>query len=272
MATINSVLIGDERTQRDITQSFVKTQIKNDRVDVVANSSLIPAFETTPVSHLTDAEEKEITDQAIKQCNGGSDESCMRNTTDRARQSKLEQKMKEAHSSATVVKGRRMTVKYTDEYGEDHTVVVPEGQTFQLDKVAGGEKKASLLSSLPELPTASETTMKILGILSVIIMSFLYAFSVVATYKTLTVDYSRTVAIAGTVAAVMFPYLGFFIMFGYFLIREVYKYQTDSLQPRIMAWAITIALGFAYFSTATLVALFTRFKDWIVGVFQPTKK
>jgi len=61
-------------------------------------------------------------------------------------------------------------------------------------------------------------------------------------------------------------------MFGYFLIREVYKYQTDSLQPRIMAWAITIALGFAYFSTATLVALFTRFKDFIVGVFQPPKK
>jgi hypothetical protein len=61
-------------------------------------------------------------------------------------------------------------------------------------------------------------------------------------------------------------------MFGYFLIREVYTNPVDAVEPRFLAWVITIALAFAYFSTAAIVALFTQVKDYIVGVFQPIKK
>jgi hypothetical protein len=277
MATIEAVLIGDEKAQRDITQSFVRDQVKDEKVDVVANSSLIPMFETTKVTRLSADEELDIKRKAIEQCGGAADAGCVNTTTDRMRQAKLDEKRHASESSANLVKGRRMTVYYMDEYGERHTMVVPEGQKFQLENVNGGKPKkeaTSILSSIPEiqLPTVSQTTMKILSILGVIGMSFVYAFSIAATYRTLAMDYSRMVAIGGTVAAVVFPYSGLFIMFGYFLIREVYTNPVEAVEPRFLAWVIAIALGVAYFSTAAIVALFTQFKDWIIGVFQPTKK
>lgn len=262
MATITSVMIGDERSSRDITKSFLRDQVKGHKVDVVSGSSLIPAFETTPVTRLDDVETQEIKDAATKECGNANDTRCLESTTQRLTQSKLADKRNEAQSSVNTIKGRRMTVNYSDKDG-DHTVLVPDGQAFRLNDVQK-EEGASFT-----LPTLTGTTAQIFRILGIILGSFLYAFSIAATYKTLTINWSRCAGIAGTVASVLFPFSGFFIMFGYFLVTEVNKYPTDDITAKILAWVTVAVVAFLYTTFAaffgTLVAVGSMFSS-------PTKK
>jgi hypothetical protein len=235
MATINSVLIGDEKSQRDITKSFVSNQVKDEKVNVVANSSLIPMFETTPVTTLDDTEEAEVQRAAVKDCNGAQDNKCVESTADKLRQAKLREKLNQAQSSANLVKGRRMTVNYTDEYGRERTVVVPEGQKFELDQVSNGPPKTIAQS----IPKTSDLVLQIFSFLGTMTGAALYAFSVVATYKTLTIDSSPIVGAVGTAVAVIFPFSGFLIMFGYFALREFAKYETlDDIVNVISSWVV----------------------------------
>jgi len=261
MATITSVMIGDERSTRDITKSFLRDQVKSNKVDVVSGSSLIPAFETTPITRLDDVETQEVKDAAIKECGNANDVRCIESTTQRLTQAKLADKQNEARSSVNTIKGRRLTVNYRDKDG-DHTVLVPDGQAFRLDDVQkeGGRSASSLT-----LPTLSGTTAQIFRILGIILGSFLYAFSIAATYKTLTINWSRYAGIAGTVASVLFPFSGFFIMFGYFLVTEVNKYPTDDITAKIMAWVTVAVVAFLYTTFAaffgTLVAVGSMFSS-----------
>jgi hypothetical protein len=260
MATITSVTIGDERSTRDITKSFLRDQVRGSTVDVVSGSSLIPAFETTPITRLDDVETQAIKESAIKECGNANDIRCIDSTTQRLTQAKLADKQNEARSSINTIKGRRMTVNYSDKDG-NHTILVPDGQTFHLDNV---QKEGGAMSSLA-LPTVSGTTAQIFRILGIIVGSFLYAFSIAATYKTLTVNWSRYAGIAGTVASVLFPFSGFFIMFGYFLVIEVNKYPTDDITAKIMAWVTVAVVAFLYTTFAaffgTLVAVGSMFSS-----------
>lgn len=279
MATITSVMIGDERAQRDITSSFVKDHIRGGNVDVVSNSALIPMFETTPITRLTDQDEKDVRDKATEACGGNaSDNRCMDSNTQTLRQSRLAEKQREAQSTVNQIKGRRLTVSYQDKDGEAHTIVVPDGQKFTLDGIKQDPKIAPAGAKLPEvnlssmLPAPSAVLFQIGGIVGTILMTFLYVFSIAATYKTLATDYSRTLAIGGTTVAVFFPYSGFFIMLGYFIIREVFKYQTEDYTAKILSVVIALVLATIYVSSATFVGIAMATKSALSDYFFPPKK
>jgi hypothetical protein len=245
-------------------------------VDVVSNSALIPMFETTPISKLTDQEDEKIHDTAIEACGGNAnDNRCIESNVQILRQAKLAEKQKEAQSTVNQVKGRRMTVSYQDEQGETHTVVVPDGQKFTLNGIKQDPKVAPVGATLPDisiLPSSSAVMLQIGGIVGTIVMTFLYVFSIAATYKTLATDYSRPLAIGGTTVAVFFPYSGYFIMLGYFVIREVFKYQTEDYTAKILSVVIALALAAIYISSATVVGIALATKSAVSNYFFPPKK
>ena len=272
-------MIGDERAQRDITSSFVKDHIRDGNVDVISNSALIPMFETTPVTTLSQEDDKEVGDNALKACGGNaSDNRCIESNTQTLRQARLAEKQKEAQSTVNQIKGRRLTVSYQDADGETHTVVVPDGQKFTLDGIKQDPKVAPAGAKLPEveissmLPSSSAVMLQIGGIVGTILMTFLYVFSIAATYKTLVTDYSRTLAIGGTTVAVFFPYSGYFIMLGYFVIREVFKYQTEDYTAKILSIVIALVLAAIYISSATFVGIAVATKSAVSNYFFPPKK
>jgi hypothetical protein len=279
MATITSVMIGDERAQRDITSSFVKDHIRDGNVDVVSNSALIPMFETTPITKLSDQDDKEVDDNALKACGGNAgDQRCIESNKQTLRQARLAEKQREAQSTVNQIKGRRLTVSYQDEDGETRTVVVPDGQKFTLNGIKQDPKIAPADAQLPEvdlagmLPAPSAIMLQIGGIVGTILMTFLYVFSIAATYKTLVSDYSRTLAIGGTTVAVFFPYSGYFIMLGYFVIREVFKYQTEDYTAKVLSVVIALVLAGIYVSSATFVGIALATKSAVSDYFFPPKK
>jgi hypothetical protein len=264
MTTITNVTIGDERSSKDITSSFVTDHVQHGKVDVVASSSLVPVFDSSPTITLTDQEIQEIHDKAIEACGGASDNRCIESNIQSMQQERLKDKRFEAQSSVNQIKGRRLTVRYTDPKGE-HVMVVPDGQRFQLDGLPVKESSFTL-------PTLSGTTLSVLSILGTIVATFLLVFSIAATYKTLASDYSRVIAIAGTTVATLFPYSGYFIMFGYFLIREVYKYSLEDYTAKILAWVIVVLLGALYISSATVTAMALTGYSVVKNYFSPPKK
>lgn len=272
-------MIGDERAQRDITSSFVKDHIRDGNVDVISNSALIPMFETTPITKLSDQDDKEVDDNALKACGGNAgDQRCIESNKQTLRQARLAEKQREAQSTVNQIKGRRLTVSYQDEDGETRTVVVPDGQKFTLNGIKQDPKIAPAGAKLPEvslsgmLPSPSAVMLQIGGIVGTILMTFLYVFSIAATYKTLVTDYSRTLAIGGTTVAVFFPYSGYFIMLGYFVIREVFKYQTEDYTAKILSIVIALVLAAIYVSSATFVGIAMATKSAVSNYFFPPKK
>jgi len=270
MATINSVTIGDERSSRDITQPIIKDYIKNGTLDFVSSSALIPVFDSSPTITLTDQEQQDIHDNAVKACGGNAnDNRCIDSNVQTMQQQRLMDKKAEAQSSVNQIKGRRVNVSYTDSDGQTHEMVVPDGQKFHLDGLKQDQTSSDVGSLIPQ---PSAILLQVGHIIGVIVGIFLYVFSIAATYKTLASDYSRVIAIGGTTAAVVFPYSGYFIMIGYFLIREVYKYQMEDYKPKIMAWVIVALLVAAYASSATFVAMALASYSALKSIFFPPPK
>lgn len=138
MAYIDSAYFGDDTATRNITESLRK-KVSGRKLDVTANSELIPAFYVNaPETKLESEDEKKIREEAVRTC-GEANQQCLEATKARLRQEKLQEKERINMSSANIVKGRRLTVNLVDKDGKRKTMIVPDGQTLTLDDVEGGE-------------------------------------------------------------------------------------------------------------------------------------
>jgi hypothetical protein len=222
MAYIQSAYLGDERAAQDVTKS-INDKIEGGKIDVVANSSLIPMFEFGGEVKLSSSEESDVKQEAEKQCGSANDANCIAVTEAKLRQSKLEEKHREQQSSAFLVKGRRLTVNYVDDKGQRKTIVVPEGQEFKLE---GLKQVKDTKSIIPEfeveslLPSFSGTVLEGVKVTAIILGVFFYAFSIIATYKTFIQAGFTRIGYAATAAAVFIPYSGYVIMLLFFAVKE----------------------------------------------------
>jgi hypothetical protein len=137
MAQIDSAYFGDDTATRNITESLRK-KVASRKLEVTANSELIPAFEAAPETKLETEDEKKIREEAVRTC-GEANQQCIESTKTRLRQEKLQEKERVNMSTANTVKGRRLTVNLVDKDGKRRTVIVPDGQQLALDDVEGGE-------------------------------------------------------------------------------------------------------------------------------------
>ena len=67
MAQIDSAYFGDDTATRNITESLRK-KVAGRKLEVTANSELLPAFDAAPETKLETEDEKKIREEAIRTC------------------------------------------------------------------------------------------------------------------------------------------------------------------------------------------------------------
>jgi hypothetical protein len=133
MATIKQAVYGDEDTSTDITDSLVKIFRDGKRsIDVQVGPQLLNTKEKGAKVEINSAEEAEIRKKALESCGNGLDEACMKTTQDSLRQTKLEEKSREA--AAHTIVGERLTVTVVDRTGKEKTLVIPKDKQFTFGK------------------------------------------------------------------------------------------------------------------------------------------
>lgn len=199
---INQATWGDESYTTDITQSM-QDRAKPGYLDVIASNGLVPALDLlTGLKNITlsDSEKADIKTQAINICGSASDDKCIKFQINQLESALLQKKVAEQQSSANIITGRRLTLTYTDDQtGQKKTVAIPDGQ-----KVKFGTAPTM---KMPDF-TPSATVLASLRVVSQVVMTLLYAFSIGATYRLLTLTGHTIVAYVLTAIAIVIPYSG----------------------------------------------------------------
>jgi len=199
---INQATWGDETATTDITQSM-QDKAKPGYLDLVADNTLVPALDLLSGSKnvtLSDSEKADIKTQATNICGSASDDKCIKFQTNQLESASLQKKVAEQQSSANIVTGRRLTLTYTDDQtGQQRTVAIPDGQ-----KVKFGTAPTV---KLPDF-TPSGTVLASLSVVSQVVMTLLYVFSIGATYRLLILTGHTIVAYVLTGIAIVIPYSG----------------------------------------------------------------
>jgi hypothetical protein len=217
MAYIKSAYYGDEKSQRNATK-VLGDKVLGTTLDIDVNEQLIPPFEVAEKVEITSLEEKKIKEQAVKAC-GGVDQECIRKTESKLRQQALAEKQNQANSSATAIKGRRLTVNIIDENGQAKRIVVPDGQKFKLDNVSVSDPSKGPL----QLPSADyfQNQFKLLG--SLVLSTLVYVFSVGATYTLFMQNSPLFIAVPVIALSVFIPYSGYVMIFLFFMFKSAIK-------------------------------------------------
>jgi hypothetical protein len=211
MAFIESAFYGDERSQRNATK-VLGDKITGTSLNLDVNEQLIPPFEVAEKVEITSLEEKKIKEQAVKQC-GGVDQECVRTTEALLRQNALTEKQTQANSSATAIKGRRLTVTIIDETGQRRRIVIPDGQKFSLDNVSVTNPRKGGFQA----PTAAQVQSQMMMLAGLVVSTLVYVFSVAATYTLFMQHTEPWIALPVTAIAVFLPYSGYVMIFLYFM-------------------------------------------------------
>jgi hypothetical protein len=214
MAYIESAFYGDEKSQRNATK-VLKDKVTGTGLDLDVNEQLIPPFEVVDKVELSSKEEKKIREEASRQCNGV-DEDCFRKTEDKLRQNALIEKQSQANSSATAIKGRRLTVNIIDENGERRRIVVPDGQKFKLENVTVNDPKKGPL----QVPSKEYIQNQMSLIAGIVFSTLIYVFSIAATYTLFVPNTVLFISIPAVALSVFVPYSGYFLVFGYFAFKS----------------------------------------------------
>ena len=211
MAYIESAYYGDEKSQRNATK-VLRDRVVGTTINVPVDESLIPAFEVANKVEVTSQEEKRIRDAAAAAC-GGVDQDCIRAKEAQLRQEILEAKQQQANSSATAIKGRRLTVNIVDEKGQRRRIVVPDNQTFTMDNITINDPKKGPY----QVPSMEyfQNQFKLLG--GIVLSTLVYVFGIAITYVLFSQKYGIPVAIPVTVIAIFIPYSGYVMVFLYFM-------------------------------------------------------
>jgi hypothetical protein len=211
MAFIESAFYGDEKSQRNATK-VLGDKITGTSLKLDVNEQLIPPFEVAEKVEITSLEEKKIKQQAVKQC-GGVDQECVRTTEALLRQNTLTEKQTQANSSATAIKGRRLTVNIIDENGQRRRLVVPDGQKFSLDNVSVTNPTKGVFQA----PSSAHIQSQMMILAGLVVSTLVYVFSVAATYTLFMQNTEMWVALPVTAISVFLPYSGYIMIFLYFM-------------------------------------------------------
>jgi hypothetical protein len=219
---ITNASFGDERSSTDVTANLAEMIKSKGSIDVPVNSSLVPVFGKGATVQLTSAEQKEAKEKAVNLCGNSNDDVCVKLKTQEFEQTRLQEKMRETQSFGNLIKGRRLVVKYVDEKGKPGYVEVPEGQTFKLGTpptTAPFSVDVSKLSSV----TGSGVVVSIFKYLGIAVGVFVYAFSILITWRSFALADYTTLKYVATAASVVLPYSGFFITLIFFGLEEFVK-------------------------------------------------
>ena len=221
--TIESAYYGDERSFANITKSLLG-KITGGVLDVTADAQLKPTFEAAPETRLDTKDEKRIREQAAQACGGEADQACMERTRIKLSEERLREKEME-DMSKSVIKGDRLTLNIIDENGKRKKLITPAGQKVRVENIRGDTSTQGAV--LPTLDKFQENT---IFILTVIVSTFFWVFSIVAVYtlfmrqyETTGRDIFRMMGYGAAAASALFPGLGYLIIFGYFGLNAFLK-------------------------------------------------
>lgn len=219
--TIESAYYGDERSFANITKSLLG-KITGGVLDVTADAQLKPTFEAAPETRLDTKDEKRIREQAAQACGGEADQACMERTRLKLSEERLREKEME-DMSKSVIKGDRLTLNIIDENGKRKKLVTPAGQKVRLENVRGNDKS----TVLPSLDKLQENAV---FIVTIIVSTFFWVFSIVAVYTLFMRQYEATgrdmfrmMGYGAAAASALFPGLGYLIILGYFGLNAFLK-------------------------------------------------
>jgi hypothetical protein len=210
--TVKQATWGDEKSATDITKSIQKLVKDGSSLDITAGSHLVPSVTLNPnVANLTDDDKKDIKDEAIKNCQGNAnDTACIALQTANLEATVLQTKIAQQNSSANIINGRRLTLDIVDGNGNEQTVMIPDGQEFK-----SGSAPSSKAVEKPKpktddgKPSATWTFLTSgLGYVVTILLTILWAFSIVVTYRVLMLAGHITAAYVLTALAIFIPYSG----------------------------------------------------------------
>jgi hypothetical protein len=211
--TVKQATWGDETSAMDITKSIQKLVKDGSTLDITAGSHLVPSVSLDRnVANLTDDDKKDIKDEAIKKCQGNAnDTACIALQSANLEATLLQTKISQQNSSANIINGRRLTLDIVDANGNEQTLMIPDGQKY----TTGVPGAKAVVKPKTEDPNPTSTTWKFVGFMSTglgyfvtILMSILWAFSVVVTYRVLVLSGHLTVAYVLTALAILIPYSG----------------------------------------------------------------
>lgn len=216
---LESAYYGDEKAFANITQSIVK-KIVGGVLDVTADAQLKPAFEAAPETKLTSQDERRIREEAVMACGGEADQGCL----DRNRIKLAEERLREKENenlSKSVIKGDRLTINLIDN-GKRRKIVTPAGQKLRLENLLG----SSVAPNISDVLTGDKIQEYAIYIITVVVSTFFWVFSVVAVYAIFmrqherpgAPDYWRVLAYVGAGLALLFPGFGYVIIFLAFAI------------------------------------------------------
>jgi len=222
MVVINSATFGDEFSSTDVLKSLQDKLASSGSIKVPVDSSLIPVVTRTTGAGtvtLTNQEQTDIKDKAAEIC-GPSDQTCLEIKTQELAQQKLKEKETETIASANIVKGRRLTVTYTDENGKQQTAIIPEGQTFALGADAKPDPSFDYDAATSPWRQAISS---VWGIVGTSVVAFLYATSLIITWMTFTELGNKIVRVIAMAVAVFLPMSGFGLSFAGAMFPEYFR-------------------------------------------------
>lgn len=221
--TIESAYYGDERSFANITKSLLG-KIAGGVLDVTADAQLKPTFEAAPETRLDTKDEKRIREQAAQACGGDADQACMERTRLKLSEERLREKEME-DMSKSVIKGDRLTLNIIDENGKRKKLITPAGQKLRLENIRGDASTKGMT-----LPTLDKIQENAVFILTIVVSTFFWVFSIVAVYTLFMRQYEatgrdifRTMGYGAAAASALFPGLGYLIIFGYFGVSAFLK-------------------------------------------------
>ena len=209
--TIKRATWGDDSSATDITKTILGMyDTKNNSISVEASQKLLPVVSVSTDSVTLDDSEKQIAKKnAVEMCGNEHDTNCIASRTAAFEQTRLQEKMLAANSTANTIVGRRLTVVVIGPDGKEQTVQVPDGQKFEL-----GSKPAAKPASPPSNSVFSFSAWwnMLPGWAQVIISfasTFFYALGIFIPYRTFMLRDDQITAYALTGVAVVLPYSGY---------------------------------------------------------------
>lgn len=222
MVVINSASFGDEFSSTDVLKSLQDKLKESGSIDVDVDSSLIPILERTTgggTTSLSGPEQDEVKNKAAEIC-GPSDQTCIEIKTQELAQQKLKEKETSNVNAANIIKGRRLTVKYTDETGQERTAVIPEGQKFALGAAAKADPGFDYEAATSPW---KQVFSSVWGIIGTTLTTFLYVSSILITWITYTEYGNRALQIVVTVISALIPLSGFGLSFFGPMLAEYFR-------------------------------------------------
>lgn len=228
---LESAYYGDERAFANITKSLA-SKITGGVLDVTADAQLKPAFEAAPETKLDGRDQKSIREESVRACGGEADQACL----DRMKLKLSEERLREKENenlSKSVIKGDRLTINIIDR-GRIRKIVTPAGQKLRLENLIGTSKAADGAS---DMFAGSKIQEYAISIITVVVSTFFWVFSVVAVYAVFmrkyiptdpATDYFRILAYGGATLALLFPGFGYVIIFLAFAIPAFTKEYTTN--------------------------------------------